>query len=144
MILCIGNRHGGDDSFGPYISDQLTKKNPKDIKVIDCGTNPENYTSYVKKIKPKNVVLIDAVEMGIKPGEIRLIPPEKISEMHVSTHGIPLSVIIKYIQLYVEKVTLIGIQPKKIQGEISLKIKEKANILIRKILEKEFFSIKSI
>ena len=43
LIMCIGNRFGGDDSVGPYIANNLRKI--QNIHVIDCGIIPENYTS---------------------------------------------------------------------------------------------------
>jgi len=33
LIMCIGNREGGDDAIGPYVADEL--KN--DFTVIDSG-----------------------------------------------------------------------------------------------------------
>jgi len=97
LVMCIGNREGGDDCLGPYIADRLKKIQNEDFFVIDCGTVPENYTSIVKNKKPKNLIIIDAVEMGLKPGEIRIVPKEKIGVMHISTHGIPISVLINYL-----------------------------------------------
>ena len=90
--MCIGNRDGGDDAVGPYVADKL-----KDcFTIIDCGTTPENYTSVVKKHNPKNLIIVDAVEMNLKPGEIRIVPEEKVGVMHISTHGIPIPVLIGY------------------------------------------------
>ena len=76
LIMCIGNKSSGDDAIGPYIAESI-KEIRKDITVIDCGMIPENYTSVVKKYKPENLVIIDAVDMGLKPGEIRLVQKEK-------------------------------------------------------------------
>ena len=47
LIMCIGNRNGGDDAIGPYVADKLEKYD--DLIVLDCETVPENYTSIVKK-----------------------------------------------------------------------------------------------
>ena len=68
LIMCIGNRHGGDDAIGPYVADRLKEK-INDFVVLDCGTVPENFTSVVKRHKPRNLIIIDAVEMGLTPGE---------------------------------------------------------------------------
>ena len=106
LILCIGNRLGGDDAIGPYIADQLKKQVLDEIKVLDCGTVPENYTADVKRYKPKKLVLIDAVDMNLNPGEIRIIPQEKIGTMHISTHGIPLSVLMSYLKQFVKNILL--------------------------------------
>jgi len=108
LIMCIGNRDGGDDAVGPYIADKLQESN---FTVLDCGTVPENFTSVVKQHSPKNLIIIDAVEMYLSPGEIRVVPKEKIGVMTISTHGIPISVLIEYLKQYIENIIFIGIQP---------------------------------
>jgi len=141
LVMCIGNREGGDDAVGPYVADKLKDAN---IKVLDCGTTPENYTSVVKKLSPKNLVIIDAVEMELSPGDIRIVPKEKIGVMTISTHGIPISVLIGYLEQYVENILFIGIQPKTMSGEITNIVKKMANTLIDIIRNKEIGKIESL
>jgi len=126
LIMCIGNVEGGDDAVGPYIAERLNH----DFTIIDCGTIPENYTSLVKKYEPDNLLIIDAVDMGLSPGDIRIVPKEKIGVMHISTHGIPISVLIGYLENYVKNIIIIGIQPKQMSGELSDAVKKKADELI--------------
>ena len=54
LVMCIGNPQGGDDAVGPYIAKKLKELN---INVIDCGTTPENYTSFVKQTNPKKLII---------------------------------------------------------------------------------------
>jgi len=129
LIMCIGNRDGGDDAVGPYIADKLKDE----FTVLDCGVVPENYTSVVKQYNPKNLLIIDAVEMGLSPGEIRIVPKEKIGVMHISTHGIPISVLINYLEQYVENIIFIGMQPKILAGEMTDLVKKSADKLIDNI-----------
>jgi hydrogenase 3 maturation protease len=138
--MCIGNREGGDDAVGPYIADRL-KDN---FTVLDCGTIPENYTSVVKKYNPKNLIIIDAVDMGFSPGEIRIVPKEKIGVMHISTHGIPISVLIGYLESYVKNIIFIGIQPKIMSGDLSQIVKKSANNLIEVLRNKQFEKLKKL
>lgn len=141
VVMCIGNRDGGDDAVGPYVADVLKEKKIG-FEVVDCGTTPENFTSIVKRLKPKKVVIIDAVEMGLPPGSIRVIPMEKIGVMHISTHGIPVSVLIQYLNKFVEKVVLVGVQPKNMSGCMSDKVKNTADKLIKLIMEDKLKEIK--
>ncbi len=134
VVLCIGNRNGGDDAIGPYISDHLSED--KTLKVIDAGIVPENYTGVIKKSKTKNLLIIDAVDMGLSPGSIRIVPKEKIGLMHISTHGIPLSILVKYLEKDLEEIIIIGIQPKKMKGAISEEVKISADLLVE-IIKKE-------
>ena len=144
LVICIGNRDGGDDAVGPYIADVLKKGKIDDIKVIDCGTTPENFTSVVKKENPENLIIVDAVDMNLPFGEIRLVSKEKIGKFCISTHGIPISLLIDYLEKYIDNIFFIGIQPKKMNGEISEEIKKSAGDLIKLILEKNIESIKKI
>ncbi|UCH72555.1 MAG: hydrogenase maturation peptidase HycI [Thermoplasmatales archaeon] len=138
--MCIGNRDEGDDAVGPYIADNLNKK----FTVLDCGMSPENFTSAVKKYNPKNLIIIDAVEMNLKPGEIRIVPKEKIGVMTMSTHGIPLSLLINYLEKHVEKIIFIGIQPEIMSGNMTGNIKKSADKLIKIIKREELEKIKII
>jgi len=142
--MCIGNRNGGDDAIGPYISDKLKAFENKDLVVIDCDILPENYTSVVKKYKPKTLIIVDAVEMGLKPSEIRIIPASKIGTMHVSTHGIPLSVLMKYLNEFVEKIILVGVQPREMYGKLTPPVKKSGDKLVEIIRNKELDEIKTL
>ncbi len=142
--MCIGNREGGDDAVGPYIADRLKFEKLDNIGVIDCGTVPENYTSIVKRKKPKILVIIDAVEMELKPGEIRIVPKEKIGVMTISTHGIPISVLIGYLEQYVENIIFIGIQPKEMSGEIITIVKESGDKLVEILKNNNLEKIKTL
>ena len=142
--MCIGNRDGGDDAIGPYIADKLKDMESGDFIVLDCSTVPENYTSIVKRNKPKNLIIIDAVEMGINSGEIRIVPEGKIGTMHISTHGIPIPILIKYLKEHVENILLVGIQPKTMSGKISEKIRISADRLVEIIKSKDIDSIEKL
>lgn len=142
VILCIGNKYGGDDGIGPYIANKLKNYSNDKIFVIDSGTNPENYTSVIKKIRPKNLIIIDAVEMNLIPGNIRIIQKEKIGLMHISTHNIPISLLIVYLEKYVKNIFFIGIQPKKMSGQLNKEIIKSGDILIEYIKNKKIKMIK--
>jgi len=138
--MCIGNRDGGDDGIGPHIADTL-KIDSLGVVVLDCGTTPENYTEVVKRHKPKTLVLIDAADMGLAAGDIRIIPKEKLGSMHISTHGIPLSVLITYLEHEVDHIIIIGIQPKHMSGTMSRAVKKSGDHLIDILKKKKYEQI---
>ena len=140
-MVGIGNRDGGDDAVGPYIIDKLNQLGLRDIEVLDVGIAPENFTDVIKKKHPETVVLIDAIDMGISLGKIRRVKKDHIGEMHISTHGIPLSVIIKYLETFVSSVILIGIQPDQMYGEMSETVRNAADKLVMKICLKDVENI---
>lgn len=139
--MCIGNPEGGDDAIGPYIADKLKDT---DIDVIDCRTTPENYTSVVKRKNPDKLIIIDAADMNLEPGETRIVPKEKIGVMTISTHGIPLSVLMGYLEQSVKEVILIGIQPKTMSGEMTEIVRNAADKLIEIITKYEIDKLKHL
>jgi hydrogenase 3 maturation protease len=143
--MCIGNRDGGDDGIGPYVADKLKEiRNEKDFVIIDCGIVPENYTSIVKRYKPREIIIIDAVEMGLNPGEMRYVPKNKIGNLHISTHGIPLSVLINYLEEYVDIINFVGIQPKNMHGNMTSSVKNSGDLLIELIKKENLEKIEKL
>jgi hydrogenase 3 maturation protease len=141
LIMCIGKRDGGDDAIGPYIADELMREEGNFI-VLDCGTVPENFTSVVKQYNPKNLIIVDAVEMNLNVGEIRIVPKEKIGVLAISTHGMPLSILINYLEQYVTNITFIGIQPETMSGEINERVKKSGKRLVKIIKNNSHGKIK--
>ncbi|MDG6221074.1 MAG: hydrogenase 3 maturation endopeptidase HyCI [Candidatus Thermoplasmatota archaeon] len=109
LLLGVGNPLRGDDGIGPYIA-ELLQNMGGGWEAINAETVPENFTSTIRKKKPELLVLADASDMGLEPGEARIIPPEKVGVMHFSTHAIPLSVFIQIMGECAKKTYLLGIQ----------------------------------
>ncbi|MDD5566369.1 MAG: hydrogenase maturation protease [Candidatus Omnitrophica bacterium] len=70
LIVGVGNVLRGDDAFGSLLAQRLTDK--LTIKVMDTGSAPENYLGKIVKEGPRVVLLIDAVDFGALPGQMRL------------------------------------------------------------------------
>ncbi len=143
FLMGIGNTLRGDDGIGSIIARNFKDNN---WLSLDCGVAPENFTSIVKKNKPQLVVLIDVVEMDLKPGEFRIIPPEKINTMHLTTHSIPLSFLISYLENFTPEVIFIGIQPKLIyySTSISPEIFKSSEEIIKILKDKKINLIKKL
>ena len=142
LILCIGNQEGGDDGIGPFIAQHLPKTNSQYI--IDAGTIPENYTSIIRKKQPDLVIIIDAIDMQLPPGEIRIVPEHMIGTMHISTHSTPVSVLIKYIKTIVQEVILIGIQPQTLNGTLTTHVHDSGNRLITMLKNQDISTIETL
>lgn len=137
----IGNILNGDDGIGPWVAQNFLHEN---WKTIDCGTIPENFTGSLIKWKPDLVVLVDAADMGLPPGEIRRIPPEMISALHLSTHSLPLSLLMNYLQDTIKKMVLVGIQPKRYSGSLSREACNAGKHLIHILAQDTMSTIKSL
>jgi len=144
IVLGVGNRLGGDDAAGSCLVDMLNQRPKKaeadapiEIAAIDAGTAPESYTSVIRRDRPDLLILVDAADMGLPPGALRTIPPEKISILSFSTHHMPLSMFISYVERFCGKVLLIGVQPERMQTDtrISEAVRASAKKLAEAILE---------
>jgi hydrogenase 3 maturation protease len=144
IVLGIGNRLGGDDAAGNYVVDMLNRRQrgaralfPTEIMAIDAGTAPESYTSVIRQHRPDLLILVDAADMGLPPGALRTITPEKISVLSFSTHNIPLSMFVSYVEEFCGKVLLVGVQPERTEtGErISKAVRKSVKKLAGAILE---------
>jgi hydrogenase 3 maturation protease len=83
-----------------------------DVNVFYAGTTPESVTVPIRRSQPDHVILIDAADMGVRPGTIAVLKPGRIQANLVSTHCLPLSAVMKFIaQDSKTRVTLVGIQP---------------------------------
>jgi hydrogenase 3 maturation protease len=144
VVLGIGNRLGGDDAAGAHVVDILNQRRHRakacpgaEITAIDAGTAPESYTSVIRRHRPDLLILVDAADMGLPPGALRTIMPEKISTPSFSTHHMPLSIFISYVKDFCGKVLLIGVQPKQAEtgGRLSKAVGESVKELAEAIVE---------
>jgi len=143
ILMGIGNTLRGDDGIGSIIAQNFKDH---DWFSIDCGVVPENFTSTIKKNRPDLIVLIDAVEMDLKPGEFRIISPDRISALHLTTHSMPLSFLISYLKEYTQELIFIGIQPKIIDysNSINPKVLKSSEEIIKILKDKNFKLLKKL
>ncbi|ASI98150.1 hydrogenase 3 maturation endopeptidase HyCI [Thermococcus celer] len=114
VVVCgIGNDVRGDDAFGVLVAERLKElvKNPN-VLVLNCGEVPESYTGKIAAFEPDLVVFVDAVDFGGEGGEIIVTDPEGTVGDAVSTHSLPLRVLVGYLKLRTgARFVLIGCQP---------------------------------
>jgi hydrogenase 3 maturation protease len=137
LLLGIGNQLMGDDGAGNFVATRIRR--PGWI-AFDCGTAPENFTGKVKDLHPEILVLVDAADMKILPGEFRLVSPVHIADVAFGTHALSLRILIEYLAPYVNRILFIGIQPKRVEPGLSLSdaVKKSTGRLARLIELEEF------
>ncbi len=135
VLMGIGNELGGDDAVGLYVAELIEGENG--WIGFRCGTAPENFIGKIERLNPELVVLVDAAEMGIEPGEFREIEPEYADTIFASTHSIPISFLLKWLRRSVGKVVLIGIQAKSfnIAAPLSDEVRKGAKRLVEALTE---------
>ncbi len=132
-ILGIGNDLKADDGIGPYIIDQLQNQNPSHIELINASTVPENFMSHLIESNPHLILLIDAALMQSEPGTIKLIDKETIGGVAFSSHQLPLTFFIEYLENNITTTILIlGIQPltDEFTSPLSEPVQQAANAII--------------
>ena len=102
LIIGCGNILFGDDGFGPAVVRHLCEHYtiPGHVCLIDAGTGVRNilFTLALSEKRPEEIIVIDAVDKGLQPGElfeisIDDIPLEKTDDF--SMHQAPTSNLLK-------------------------------------------------
>ena len=112
LVITVGNGMMGDDAAGPLLA-RMIKHSPLDNwEVINGGDAPESYMPQIRDMAPEEVVIVDAADMDLQTGEIRLIDEGRIGrELFMTTHSLPLTYLMASLREFVPMVNLVGIQP---------------------------------
>lgn len=114
-VLGIGNDLKTDDGLGLIIVDNLHIDDPR-ILIENVGSVPEGFTRALAAFGAERVIMVDAADMLKPPGHVELITKDRIGGIAISTHRMPLSFLMMYLEQETGgKAILIGIQPKSIQ-----------------------------
>jgi hydrogenase 3 maturation protease len=127
LLFAVGNSLQGDDGAGPLLASLLEAEPAPGWEVIDGGATPENHTHQVRAFRPDRLLIVDAAEMGLAPGEIRRIEESRVAESFlVTTHAIPLNFLIASLQETIDDIQFLGIQPKQVafMGPMSPEVRQ--------------------
>ena len=114
-VLGIGNELRTDDGLGLFIVDNINIENPS-LLIENVGSVPEAFTRRLAKFGAERIILVDAADMQKPSGYVQLDTKDRIAGIALSTHSMPLS----FLMMYLEQETggrtiLLGVQPKNIQ-----------------------------
>lgn len=113
-FLGIGSELRGDDAAGPKVLERLEAAlaGGGDIAFFHGGSAPENLTGAIRDFNPTHLVVIDAADLGMKPGSFRVIGAREIGGASFSTHSLPIPIILGYLRSTMKsREIVIGIQP---------------------------------
>lgn len=134
-IVGVGNRLRADDAAGCLVLDRLDAKRLC-AKLIDAGTAPENYIGPVRKLQPRSLIIIDAVDFGAAPGDVRLLRPCQLDATVFSTHSLSPRVFVDMVcGDHTCTAWMIGIQPEgaavggAVNDRVSLAVSELATAI---------------
>ncbi|MCL1976316.1 MAG: hydrogenase 3 maturation endopeptidase HyCI [Firmicutes bacterium] len=114
VILGIGSPLNSDDSAGMLLINELTKYKWDNTKVllIAGSSAPENFTGVIGDFAPSLLLTVDAANLGLKPGQIALLAKDELSGAGFSTHMLPFSIMLHYLERKgLMNTLLLGIQP---------------------------------
>ncbi len=140
VIIGIGSELRGDDTAGLKVIDEMRAAglDAENLLLIQAGNMPEKFTSSVKEFDPDRVLLIDSVEAGMDPGSVSLVDPSDIVTDSVSTHKLPLSKLMEYLEEETEaRVDLVGIQAKELEvgSDLSEEVRDSVKNLVKFLVE---------
>lgn len=119
-VIGIGNPLMGDDGAGIQALELLTPKDlPKNVKIVDAGTGGMSLLHILSNYDA--VVIADAVDMGLRPGEVKAFSPNDVISLkntrNISTHETDILQILTLAQQLQQcpgRITICAIQPKLI------------------------------
>ncbi len=118
VVLGVGNTMKGDDAAGLIAAELLEaelakrKANPARVRIIRAYDVPENFTGQIRAFGPDLVILVDAALGKRRPGSVFRVDVSTIAFEDLSTHKVPLSAFVRYLDEDMGAKTLIlGIQP---------------------------------
>ena len=147
VVLGLGNTLLGDDGVGIYALKELQRnwQNHESIEFVDGGTL--SFTLTETLYDADNLIVIDAAQLGSKPGEVKVFTDDDMdtfvrSGKCSSVHEVSLSELLDMARLLDTLPTrraLIGVQPETVdwadqpteivQKAIPLMCKEASNLL---------------
>jgi len=105
LVLGIGNILFGDDGFGCAVVDYVERHYavPESVCLLDAGTSVRKllFTLCLSTVRPKRLLIMDAIDAGRAPGELfeldpSEIPPVKLDDF--SVHQLPTSNLLRELQ----------------------------------------------
>ena len=124
-MLGIGSDLRGDDAVGGEVARRLIRsacrsRSPR-LQGFDGGSGPGKLTRAIaqflgEEAASSHIVLVDAADLGVKPGAIRLLAPQDLAGVSFSTHQLPLAVTVQYLEGRLGcGVTILAVQPRSLE-----------------------------
>ena len=127
LVFGCGNILFGDDGFGPEIIEYLRKyySIPSNTGTINAGCSIRNilFDLILSEEKPEKLIIIDAIDANLRPGEIFEVELDEIPENKLddfSMHQVPSSNLLREIRDYCKiKITILACQVQKIPEQVA-------------------------
>lgn len=118
VVLGVGNELYRDDGVGVVVARELAAGGlPADVTVVEGRVGGINLLFDMENAS--RVIIVDAVDMGLPPGTVRVFAPDEVSvaqlETVASLHQIGLGQVLELGQLLglTDHIHIVGIQPQQ-------------------------------
>jgi coenzyme F420 hydrogenase subunit delta len=105
LVLGVGNTLFGDDGFGCAVIEYVESHYsvPEDVCLLDVGTGVRKllFTLCLSPTRPRQLIILDAIDVGRAPGEIFEIDPAELPMAKLddfSLHQLPTSNMLRELQ----------------------------------------------
>lgn len=112
VVFTVGAVLRGDDAAGPYLAKLLRDVPVDGWSVVDGDQMPEDQLSVIRRMAPDLLVLVDAAQMGLAPGAVRVLErSDVVSDYMMTTHSLPLTFLLGELEACCGEIVFLGIQP---------------------------------
>ncbi len=135
-VLGLGNTDRADDGAGVLVAEALKKSFPSfsfsehdgiEGTVLDISEREEDSTAF----------FIDAADLKLGPGSIRIVPREEVRETEITTHRVAVALMASILGANGKRSAVVCVQPGSIdfRGEVTSPVNEAVKILVRAFTE---------
>ena len=135
-VLGLGNTDRADDGAGVLIAEALKKRFPS-FSYSDHDGIEGTVLDISEKREDAVVLFVDAADLHLKPGTIRLIAADKIKETEITTHRVAVALMASMLERAGKRTAVICIQPKNIvfQGKVTPPVRKAIDALVTALSE---------
>jgi len=113
-VLGVGSVLRADDAAGMEVVRILEERLPvgrADVRLFGGETAPENFSGSILRFAPTHLLIVDAADVNLSPGDFADICPEDVGGPSYCSHMLPIKLMVDYLARETgAHVTLLGIQ----------------------------------
>lgn len=130
LFVGVGNVLKRDDGVGVVICREI--KEQPGILTLAVEVSIENYIGKINSLKPEEIVILDCMDLGAKPGTYSLVALEQVEDLTFNTHNISLG---RLADFFNYPTYVLGIQPLTVEfgDELSLPVQQSAEEILAQI-----------
>ena len=109
-VLGLGNTDRGDDGAGILVAEALKKPFP-DYSFSEHDGIEGTVLDISERMEDSTILFVDAADMGLEPGSLRLIPRESIKETEITTHRVAVALMSSILEKSGKMTAVVAVQP---------------------------------